>query len=932
MRTRLSLNGQWYFSLTEILKTDHCPQITVPSPWQSDVRFRDHVGMAWYQRDVEIPTEWLEGARVVILGFGGVDYFAQVWVNDVKVGEHEGGYLPFEFDITSAARPGTNTLTVCVDDPLEIFPEVPHGKQSWYGLLSGIWQPVWVESRAATHIQQVKISTKGEEVSVDVKVRGKTYLDVEAEVIAPNGELVAKIESLREPRFSLQVEQSLTWSPDEPSLYTLKVTLWGIHPNSSRHNEDEDVRDVIVATEILDEVTETFGFRTIETRDGKILLNGRPFYLRAALDQDYYPDLISTPPSQEYIEDQFRKAKEMGLNCLRLHIKVPDPRYYTAADKVGLLIWTELPNHILLSDEAKRRARETIVGMVERDGNHPSIGIWTIINESWGIDLTDPSQRAWLAETYEWLKTLDPTRLVVGNSACWGNFHVATDIADFHMYYAMPDHHRKWRAWTENYASRPNWLFAHEYQGHSAWREFLRDPWREAERPIAAEVRQRGDEPLLVSEFGNWGLPDVLKLYEGNGGSAPWWFDTGLEWGDGIVYPRGVEQRFKDYHLDRVFPSLSALSEASQCLQFDALKFEIENMRSHASIRGYVITEFTDLHWECNGLLDMYRNPKVYHSRLKEINTDDLLIPLWERLAFSSGEMCAMKVLFSHYSVVDIKDAILEWEILGDQLPASSGWLPAGQSSPHGVTEMGVVSFDAPQVDRPTKARLQLRLRSGDNVMTTAEQEFYIFPAEFALSGVSSDPEPAEGRGTQSKRGKRVFSSTLQSMLEHIGHEVVNDLSRADVAIVTTLDDACREFLLRGGRVLLLAESEDALQTNIPGLGIKARTATPWQGDWASSFGWHRFESLPTDHVVNFAFADLAPDHVILGFPPREFALDVYAGLFVGWIHKPVATIARRRVGQGTLLVSTFRLSKHLATNPLAKYLFTELVMLISNT
>ena len=89
--------------------------------------------------------------------------------------------------------------------------------------------------------------------------------------------------------------------------------------------------------------------------------------------------------------------------------------------------------------------RQTLTGMVERDGNHPSIGIWTIINEGWGIDLTDPSQRAWLAETYEWLKSLDPTRLVVGNSACWGNFHVTTDIADFHIYYAMPDHHRRCR-------------------------------------------------------------------------------------------------------------------------------------------------------------------------------------------------------------------------------------------------------------------------------------------------------------------------------------------------------------------------------------------------------------------------------------------------------------------------------------------------------
>ena len=159
----------------------------------------------------------------------------------------------------------------------------------------------------------------------------------------------------------------------------------------------------------------------------------------------------------------------------------------------------------------------------------------------------------------------------------------------------------------------------------------------------------------------------------------------------------------------------------------------------------------------------------------------------------------------------------------------------------------------------------------------------------------------------------------------------MNKLSHTDIAIVTTLDDTFREFLLRGGRVLFLAEANDALQTHIPGLDIEPRRGTPWQGDWASSFGWHRFENLPTDHIVNFAFADLTPDHVILGFPPREFALDVYAGLFVGWVHKPVPTIARRRVGRGELLVSTFRLSKNLGTNPLARYLLAELLMLIRN-
>ena len=148
-------------------------------------------------------------------------------------------------------------------------------------------------------------------------------------------------------------------------------------------------------------------------------------YLRAALDQDYYPDMICTVPSIEFLEDQFRKAKELGLNCLRCHIKAADPRYYEAADRIGLMIWTELPNGGMSTERSRRRKEKLFKGIVDRDGNHPSIVIWTIINENWGVDLVnDADHRAWLKRTYAWLKAYDPTRLVVDNSPLSPSFHV----------------------------------------------------------------------------------------------------------------------------------------------------------------------------------------------------------------------------------------------------------------------------------------------------------------------------------------------------------------------------------------------------------------------------------------------------------------------------------------------------------------------------
>jgi hypothetical protein len=143
------------------------------------------------------------------------------------------------------------------------------------------------------------------------------------------------------------------------------------------------------------------------------------------------------------------------------------------------------------------------------------------------------------------------------------------------------------------------------------------------------------------------------------------------------------------------------------------------------------------------------------------------------------------------------------------------------------------------------------------------------------------------------------------------------------------LDDTWREYLLAGGKVLLLAEADDALLTYIPGVRVRPRAGSPWQGDWASSFGWHRFSELPTRGAMNFAFAGLTPEHIITGYAGRDFAREVFAGLFVGWLHKPVPVIARRKVGRGEVLISTLRLSQNLAVNPLAAYLFRELLALL---
>jgi len=890
LRTRLALDGSWDF-WRETAPADVL-SVSVPAPWQATPALRTFTGVGWYRRCLELPASWLTADRAVILHFGAVDYSAEVWLNDVPVGAHEGGYLPFELDVTAAARPGVNCLTLRVSDPLELFPEIPHGKQSWYGMLSGLWQSVWAESRPATHIQHVQIAPRTAEVGVAVRLNRELppASRLRYEIFAPDGQLCASLESASLTP-TLPVPAPLLWDLDTPHLYTLRVTLDGAAPDS---------------------VSETFGFRTIEAREGRLWLNGRPLYLRAALDQDYYPETLCTPPSEAFLEAQFRQARAMGLNCLRLHIKIADPRYYAAADRVGLLIWTELPNAQYLTPDAQRRARETLAGMVARDGQHPSIIIWTLINESWGIDLTDPAQRAWLAETYAYLRRLDPTRLIVDNSACGGNAHVVTDIEDFHNYAAIPDHAPYWREWVARYAARPWWTFARAYSTHAEWQTFLHDPWDTPPGPPAPEVRRRGDEPLILSEFGNWGLPQVSRLLEADG-SEPWWFETGAEWGNGVVYPHGVEARYAHYHLERAFPTLEALVAASQRLEYAALKYEIEQIRRHSSLAGYVITEFTDVHWECNGLLDLHRHPKDFFPALRALNSDDLIIPEWERLAYWSGEECALTLALAHFSSADLRESRLEWEVEGQ--PTLRGALGPLAPRPADVTPVGRLTFRAPEVSHPLRLRLTLRLLQAEGTPAAEHvQEVFVFP-----------PCAAPGE-------LRVYAPELETPLRALGYTPVDTLAAADLAVALTLTDALRAYLLQGGAVLWLAENADALQTHVGGISIVPRRGSDWQGDWASSLSWickdRLFSALPTAGEVDFLFADLTPEQVIVGLHPRDFAVDVHAGLTVGWLHKTVGLIAERRVGQtGRVLISTFRLSARLAENPVAAWMFRDLIL-----
>lgn len=888
VRNRQSLDGAWDFRHGKgEWRTAH-----VPAPWQAEFAdLRHSFGKAIYRRNVRIQNTI--DTKQLFICFGAVSERAVVRFNGVELGRHEGGYLPFEFSIPSSLLRGENWLEVECDLPDGEFDNVdgvnfseyPHGKQSWYGPIGGIWQSVYLEERADVHIRTCSVIA-----AIDGRVEVGFELsqphEARISVLCPNGSKVAEGVSTLSS-LVLKVDSPELWSPEHPALYSVMI---------------ETAEDAIV---------KTFGFRTFEARDGRLFLNGRPFYMRAALDQDYYPEGICTPPSVKFLENQLLRAKELGLNMLRCHIKVPDPRYYEVADRLGMLIWTEIPNVATLTSQSAARLRDTMRGILARDGHHPCIVIWTLINEDWGTRLCeDPEHRRWLAREFDWLKQRDPTRLVVDNSPCHGNFHVKSDINDFHYYRSVPERRLEWDALTREFAKGADWTY---------------EPGSEGSR--------RGDEPLIVSEFGVWGLPDPKKVMIQ--GQEPWWMETGGTWGDGVAYPHGVQSRFDQLQLGKIFETFDKFIEAAQWYQFANLQYEIAEMRAYDSIQGYVITEFTDVHWESNGLLDMNRNPRAFHQKFIEINDDLSILLRVDRYGVWAGDEIRIPVQIATGGV-NVSDAILRWsagDVSGEfevrDLPALSSKL------------VGEIVFPAPIIATSTMLKVTAELLHGAKVATKNSVDLAVYSRRIVA------PRP-----TIASR-----NPDLLAHFENLGYSTV-EIDRADVVIASSLTASDIAEMQKGKRYLVLADGTDGRnlrkdqpkreqpfipivdeipglpqphETRVPNMVLHERHGTIWRGDWIAGFSWLRrdgaYAGIPGGPLFDLSFDRVVPHHVLTGFRTWEFGSAVRSGIVVGWVHKPAAFIAQRRIGLGALLVTTFRLRTDTAgVDPVATALAHALV------
>lgn len=439
-----TLNGDWDFAFdhdnayVDPAAVVFTHKIQVPFCYESQlsgIGTTETCENVWYQRRITVSREALSGA--VLLHFGAVDYTAKVWVNGCYVGRHDGGFTPFQFEIGHFLHEGENLLTVKAED--DYSREKPRGKQVWakdptmcfYVNTTGIWQSVWLEFTGKNYITDIRITPDLDHGMAHFQIRVLREKNIKVALTIRKGEkqlgkMVVESGN-RRVNCSFGFEENgvrsvfdLYWTPEFPTLLDVEVKL-------------------LSGDEVLDTVATYFGMRKVHINGDKIYLNNSPLYQRLVLDQGYWPDGLMTAPSDDAIRRDVELTKAMGFNGARKHQKIEDPRYYYWADRLGLLVWGELPSNYDFTPEGQYMLLSEMQAFVKRDYNHPSIVTWIPFNESWGVHqiVGERRQMEFVRSCYYLLKSLDQTRMVGSNDG-WEQIGL-TDFCGIHDYDITPD-------------------------------------------------------------------------------------------------------------------------------------------------------------------------------------------------------------------------------------------------------------------------------------------------------------------------------------------------------------------------------------------------------------------------------------------------------------------------------------------------------------
>lgn len=561
-----SLNGPWEFAIDVEGLAQRPDEVTfstrimvpfAPEAPLSGVGDTSLFQACWYRRRIEIPEPLADGNRLM-LRFGAADYETTVFIDGAPVCRHEGGYTPFSIDITDHVR-GKRHVDVVVhvrDDPADLGK--PRGKQDWqlvphsiwYPRTTGIWQTVWMESVPETHIQQLRWTPSLErwEIGLEARIarvqrrslRLGVRLSAANVILADDSYAVIADEvhrriALSDPGID-DFRNLLLWSPEVPTL--ISADLW--------LTDESGV--------VLDQVHSYTALRAVGVQGDRLVLNGRPFPLRLVLDQGYWPDGGLTAPDDAALRRDVELAKQMGFNGVRKHQKLEEPRYLYWADRLGLVVWEEMPSAYRFTSRSIQRMANQWTEAIQRDISHPCIVCWVPFNESWGVpNLPDiAAERHYVQAIYHLTKSLDPHRPVIGNDG-WES--TATDIMGIHDYDADPAR-----------------IAQRYYQYETLPKTLQRE--RPGGRILILEGHAAGAGPIVLSEFG------------------------------GIALARNNEAIW-GYSCCRTSDELAS--------RYAALLDVVGGLEAFA---GFCYTQFADTYQEANGLLYADRTPKFSLAKM----------------------------------------------------------------------------------------------------------------------------------------------------------------------------------------------------------------------------------------------------------------------------------------------------------------------------
>lgn len=434
----LNLNGLWDYAITKKdapLPKTFDGKILVPFAIESSLSGVGKTIKAdqslWYERKFQIPEDWK--GKNVLLNFGAVDWKAEVFVNGNKIGEHTGGYTPFSFNITKNLKDGENSLAVRVWD--STGNGLPRGKQIenprgiFYTSVSGIWQTVWLEPVSASHISGLKLTPDLDSSSFDIKVDSDDKSATATIKVLDNGKVVAQTTAAANKTANIPVKNPKLWWPKSPFLYDLEITL------SNKGGEQVDSVKSYAAMRKFS-IAKHGRFGGVD-----FTLNNKKFFTFGPLDQGWWPDGLYTAPTDEALKFDIQRTKDLGFNSIRKHVKVEPARWYTHCDRLGMVVWQDMPSMFgegngwqprgffqgeerTVSKKFEETYRKEWKEIMESLHSYPCIAIWVPFNEAWGQFKTK--------EITEWTKSMDPSRLV--NSASGGNYFDCGDIVDSHDY------------------------------------------------------------------------------------------------------------------------------------------------------------------------------------------------------------------------------------------------------------------------------------------------------------------------------------------------------------------------------------------------------------------------------------------------------------------------------------------------------------------